>query len=299
MGTSSTSALGHDFGQLVEQSCRAAEKTVATLLSELFQCDVVLDVKGEEPLERGTLPEHLAGPCCFVVLEGKHASAILAIPCQFSFAPSWFADDEQVANRLGKHSAQFGILLPHVHAVVHSWAIRVENGHQGLRRAGLADEAHQVLLEIRSGDERVPVSLVWPCQRVERLVMGTDAARRRRSFLQSFEAGLAQLPPYMRSLLRVRVTASVVLASARMPLARVLELAPGTILSFSKPCDETLELQIGDQTIAKGEAVRVGSRFGLWITSMALPQARFHRVVGQAAKRADRGPRHPADSAGG
>src|SRR5438128_12425658 len=56
---------------------------------------------------------------------------------------------------------------------------------------------------------------------------------------------LAQLPPYARSLLRIQVPVFVTLASTRQPASRVLELAPGTILHFSKPCDDPLVVSVG------------------------------------------------------
>ncbi len=275
--------VGYDFGRLVEQSCKAAEKAVATILSDVLETELSVEVHGLEELTPGRLPEHLVGPCCFIVLEGKHAAAILAIPAEFSFAPAWFANDDEVAARLGKIAAQLHILLPDVHPVIHGWAIRVLQGNAALLQAGLGQESHQVLMEIHSGQQVVPVSLVWPVAEVGQLLTASPWNRSRQPLRVSFEEALAQLPPYLRSFLRVRVPASVVLASTRMPLKQLLQMGPGSILTFRKSCDETLELQITDQTIAVGEAVRVGNRFGLWITSMALPPARFQKVLAQAA----------------
>ena len=55
---------------------------------------------------------------------------------------------------------------------------------------------------------------------------------------------LTQLPGYSRSLLRIQVPVVAMLATTRQPVSRVLELAPGTILHFSKPCDEPLSLYV-------------------------------------------------------
>src|SRR5215471_11065876 len=69
---------------------------------------------------------------------------------------------------------------------------------------------------------------------------------------------LTQLPPYARSLLKIQVPVVATLAMTRQPVSRVLELAPGTILHFNKPCDEPLSLQIGSCEVAVGETVKVG-----------------------------------------
>lgn len=89
------------------------------------------------------------------------------------------------------------------------------------------------------------------------------------------EEGLRQLPPYARSLLKVRVPVTVVLASTRQRVSDILGLGPGSIVQFNKPCEAGLTLEVGSQKIAEGEAVKVGDKFGIWITSMALPEERF------------------------
>jgi flagellar motor switch protein FliN/FliY len=89
---------------------------------------------------------------------------------------------------------------------------------------------------------------------------------------------LTQLPPYARSLLRIPVPLIVTLASTRQPTSRVLDLAPGTILHFSKPCDEPLIVSVGHCDVAVGETVKVGDKFGIKITSMVMPEEKFELV---------------------
>ena len=82
------------------------------------------------------------------------------------------------------------------------------------------------------------------------------------------------LPPYMRSLLRIKVPVVVTLAE-RQKLNRIVELGPGSIIQFDKSCEEMLDLEVGNQAVACGEAVKVGDKFGLRITAMVLPDERF------------------------
>jgi flagellar motor switch/type III secretory pathway protein FliN len=96
----------------------------------------------------------------------------------------------------------------------------------------------------------------------------------------SFDEGVRFLPPYIRSLLHVKVPVVVSLAESQRPLKKVLELGPGSILQFSKPCDEPLTLSVGNRDIAVGEAVKVGDKFGLRITSMVLPEEEFWALRG-------------------
>jgi flagellar motor switch protein FliN/FliY len=87
------------------------------------------------------------------------------------------------------------------------------------------------------------------------------------------------LPPYSRSLLRIRVPVVVTLAQKRQALTRITELGPGAIIQFEKSCEETLELDVGGHAVAVGDAVKVGDKFGLRITSMILPGERFETVA--------------------
>ena len=79
------------------------------------------------------------------------------------------------------------------------------------------------------------------------------------------------LPPYTRSLLRIKVPVAVTLAQKRQTLSRIVESGPGSIIWFNKSCQEMLDLEVGNQAIACGEAVKVGDKFGLRITAMVRP----------------------------
>jgi flagellar motor switch/type III secretory pathway protein FliN len=92
-------------------------------------------------------------------------------------------------------------------------------------------------------------------------------------------AHLSKLPDYTRSLLWIRVPVVVTLAGNRQPLHRIVELGPGSIIQFEKSCEEMLDLSVGDHLIASGEAVKVGDKFGLRITSIILPEERFRAVT--------------------
>lgn len=107
------------------------------------------------------------------------------------------------------------------------------------------------------------------------------AARASASGLRALdlEERIAQLPPYTRSLLRIQVPVRVTLASTQLPLKRILELGQGSIIPFTKSCEEPLTLSVGNYEVAVGEAVKVGDKFGLRITSMVMPKERFHPLA--------------------
>ena len=89
---------------------------------------------------------------------------------------------------------------------------------------------------------------------------------------------LGDLPRYSRSLLHISVPVVVRLASKKQPIATITELGPGSIIQFEKSCEEMLDLEVGNQTIGRGEAVKVGDKFGIRLTSIFLPEERFKPV---------------------
>ncbi len=91
-------------------------------------------------------------------------------------------------------------------------------------------------------------------------------------------ARLDGLPGYSRSLLKIKVPVVVALAEKRQSLGQVVELGPGSIIQFEKSCEEMLELSVGRQPVAVGEAVKVGDKFGLRVTQIILPEERFAKV---------------------
>src|SRR5690349_13271843 len=63
-----------------------------------------------------------------------------------------------------------------------------------------------------------------------------------------------ELPPYSKSLLRIQVPVIVSLATKKLPVQQIVEIGVGSIIKFEKSCDELLDLQVNNCTIARGEA---------------------------------------------
>lgn len=87
------------------------------------------------------------------------------------------------------------------------------------------------------------------------------------------------LPPNALSALQVSVVLSVSLAEKKMPLNDVIELGPGAIITFDKSCDDELEIKVGERSVAVGEAVKVGERFGVRVQQMILPEEHFRPML--------------------
>lgn len=90
------------------------------------------------------------------------------------------------------------------------------------------------------------------------------------------------LSPYARSFFRVTAPVSVNLAHKKESVREIVEMAPGSILTFDKGCEELLELAIGQRVIAVGEAVKIGDKFGFRVVRIVPPEEQFRVVAAEA-----------------
>ena len=74
---------------------------------------------------------------------------------------------------------------------------------------------------------------------------------------------------FWKSLLRINSDVTVTLAKKSLPLERILSFVPGVMIQFDKACDTPLCIEIDERTIAHGEVVKVGDKFGLRISEIA------------------------------
>lgn len=72
-------------------------------------------------------------------------------------------------------------------------------------------------------------------------------------------------------MLGITTDVRVTLARRKIPLDEVLNLAPGTMLSFETHCDTPLTLEANRTPIATGETVKIGDRFGIRIVDLGRP----------------------------
>lgn len=76
----------------------------------------------------------------------------------------------------------------------------------------------------------------------------------------------------------VPVEVRVILGSVVMDIEEVLNLEVDSIVKLSKLAGEPVEIMIGEQVIAKGEAVIIDDRFGVLITDIIPPRERVRSM---------------------
>lgn len=83
----------------------------------------------------------------------------------------------------------------------------------------------------------------------------------------------------LRRLLKLPVHVVVKLAEKRIPLGQFLSLSPGAIVNFDKSCEDLLDLYVNNSLYARGEAVKIGEKFGLKVNEVGSVNHRASAIL--------------------
>lgn len=270
---------------------------LAAVFGGALQADVAISVGEAKQLPAEQTAEGLDGPGLVLLVCSGERSLAAMLPASCDLIPAWMASPQDadndeldaLANKLGP------LLTPESWSVDRCSARPVESLSGAVQQGAPAEQARRATLELRAGESTAVLSVIWPMTQPDRMLAladerataATEGAGGSAPSPPSPRAGGAcfdRLPAYTRSLLKVRVPVRVQLAASQEGVQEIIEMAPGSILKFDKPCDDLLQLFVGDQAVAEGEAVKVGDKFGFRVTSMLMPKESFAPV--RRAKRA-------------
>jgi flagellar motor switch protein FliN len=281
--------LSVDLAAEVVAACQAGASEASAALSRALDRPFTLAPLAPQPLDLTPL----AGPGLLIVLHVAGQGAVLAIPESSGLLPAWYAaPDATGASKLATLAQELGMLLLPESCLADDFAaLHVGDLAAALLRGAPAAAATMLGLSLTGADTAAQGWLLWPVAQPAALAdpqpaapaqpaaATAPAASAARPHLkiqgEPLEEALPLMPKYTRSLLKIRVPIVVTLAKSQQPLSRIVELAPGSIIPFAKSCDDTLSLEVNNREVAVGEAVKVGDKFGLRITSMLLPPERF------------------------
>jgi flagellar motor switch protein FliN len=276
-------------------SCTAGAAESASIIGSAFQTKIEISVVGQEPWQSAATSLELEGPGVIVLMRTDRETVVLTMPAAHELVPAWCATpDASGESRLATMAQELGMnLLPDTWLGHEFRACWVENMAEVLRRGDVTADGTVITLRAsRAGQPPGVLGLIRPVANPDELFTagqpGSAASQLIGQSTRKEQPTLSltsrDLPSYTRSLLRIKVPVIVTLAEKRQKLSRIIELGPGAIIQFDKSCEEMLDLAVGNQALARGEAVKVGDRFGLRITAMLRPDERFSPVTGNDAK---------------
>jgi len=290
------SELTPELAPDVVAACQAGAEEAAGALSRSLDGEFTVAVGEAGSYSSDSAPEGFDGPGLAVLMKFGDIGVTALLPESSGMLPDWYANPDPTGeSKLGALAQELSMLLvPETLMADDFQAARVENLSEALTAAKVADGAALVPLEISAGESTAQLSLIWPLASPEGLlpvaeeeaaeeVIPDDATPLAEASSPVFAGtrritDFSQLPGYSQSLLRIELPVRVVLASKKEDLQSIVELASGSIIKFDKSCDELLLLQVGDQRVAMGEAVKVGDKFGFRVSKIVLPDEHFKKV---------------------
>ncbi len=298
----------------VVNACNAGAGEAADSLRRNLDANAKLSAGTPGQIDTQTLPEGFSGPGLVVVLTCGSTAALVVFPEGCGILPAWYTEPDVTGqSKLATLAQELGmVLLPESHMPDDFKAAAVKSLAGALARGSVVTGAAMVPLRLEySTGQKSLAYLIWPASKPTAVLGAGGAAAKGTSksaaskpasptpaattaspsavravgkptsATRSRPASLQELPGYTRSLLRIQVPVVVTLAEKRQPLGWIVELGPGSIIQFDKSCEEMLELEVGGHRVATGEAVKVGDKFGLRVTSVVLPEERFNPVKGK------------------
>lgn len=273
----------------VMNAAKASLGEASEAASRAFGRQVKLSAQSASPFLPDLLGQEYSAAGLAVLLKTDIGGAVLLIPESSGILPTWYGKpNESQASQLATLAQEWGMTLWPDSAMPNDFAAaRVSSLREAVARGSIGPDAGAVSLAITSGDLSAPMMLIWPIEKPDEVLKADKpidgpkpwpqpipVSRPQLSY-SDFDDGVDHLPRYARSLLKVKVPVRVTVARSKQPIGRILSLDQGSILNFSKSCEEPLELEVGEEGVARGEVIRVGDKFGIRVTGMILPAERF------------------------
>jgi len=281
-------------------ACSAGEAEIAEALSRSLDNTFTLVVDEPVTWSGDELKPELDGPGLAAVLTVGDQAAMAVLPESSGLVPSWCAEpDATGTSKLATLAQELGmLLLPEEFMAEDFKAASVDNLWEAIERGGVGDSPGLVSLTLTAGEASAPLRLIWPVPKVEAILgivteQEAEASKKSEAVEKRVPAPASEnpkqsekpkhhsvtcveeLPLYTQSILKVELPVIVTLARKKQPVSTLLALGPGSIIQFDKICDELLDLDVGDHRIGQGEAVKVGEKFGIRISTLLLPDERF------------------------
>lgn len=291
--------LTPELAPQVVAACTENGEEAAGALGRAFDGEFVLK-PGESGTRETVAGDALSGPGLVFAFQFGDEHLIAALPASTGLVPEWAkSPDPTGESKLSTLAQELSMLLVPDKLMSDAFEAKwVDDIPAAIELAQPAEEAAALAVELAKGETLGQLTLLWPVadamaaygsadETSEVESASTETPPPQSHVLRAEQVGprdYRDLPPNSLSALRVSVPVSVNLAGKRVPLSEVVEIGPGSIITFDTSCDDPIEVAAGGRRIAKGEAVKVGERFGVKILEMILPDEHFRPMLPSKAR---------------
>jgi flagellar motor switch protein FliN/FliY len=290
------SDLTPELAQDVITACQSGAQEIAEALARCLDGSFTLSVGESILYASATDTQWQDGPGLAIGLKFGELGFAAFLPEKTDLLPTWYSNPDSTGeSKLSTLAQELSMLLvPETMMADTFAAAQVERIGEALGRSNVAEDAMLVPLTLVSGDHTGQLTVIWPLAEpdallseatdseegsdpVEAPVEGSEKDEAKQGDTAQVE-DFSQLPGYSRSLLQIQVPVSVRLASKKESIHEIIELSLGSMIKFSKACDQPLHLYVGEQEVATGEAVKIGDHFGFRLSQMLMPQEHFRQA---------------------
>jgi flagellar motor switch protein FliN/FliY len=286
------SAISTDTLDDIENHLRGQGGALAESLGQAFDGSWTLEPMPRTAWNSVAGGEELNEAGIVVALTVEDRTLLIAIPESLPL-PTWIhAPDMSQRSRMDTLAMEWSLnALPESMACEVFSTVVVSSLTEALLEADPDAGAACLPFETRRGDAVARLWCVWPVRTVpaESPVAGdpvdaaaTDAGVGLDGALPGDETDIDPAEEARRRLERlVQLPVKVVvrLAEKRIPLGQILTLSPGAIITFDKSCEDLLDLHVNNSLYARGEAVKIGEKFGLKINEVGSVQQRASAIL--------------------
>ncbi|TWU13511.1 Flagellar motor switch protein FliN [Symmachiella macrocystis] len=266
--------------------CSENSAAIAESLNQCFDSQQTLTVGEPADWMSDYAPSELAGPGLLVCCRVGDESLVCAIPASLPL-PEWYTEpgDSQSA-RLDTLAMEWSMnLLPPDIECEEFTTTAHANLLTAMAQPG--SETSATILPVTVDEDQSGLWIVWPLPAAATASASAEPANEKvaETAVEAPVAAAAsspKAPPPVDPLARIRginVPVIVKLAERRIEIDELLHLCPGTIVSFDKPCEDLLELMVSNQMYARGEAVKIGEKFGIKISEVGYVPRREPRII--------------------
>ncbi|MBA2117151.1 FliM/FliN family flagellar motor C-terminal domain-containing protein [Bremerella alba] len=282
----------------VISACEATAVEASDAFSRAFDQKIQLQLGEGSPLSLETDLADWKVTGLAIVLNVESQAALILIPQQSGLLPDWYATPDPTGeSKLATLGQELGMtLLPEEFMAMEFQVQAVEDLAAACRNGTPGDSPAKLSLQLEIDGVPREALMLWPMTKPASVFQADetspDAASAEMAPTPTKPAtapptspppqaphsrisSYNELPGFSRSLLQIEVPIRVILAAKKMKVNDIINVGVGTIIQFDKSCEDTLDVEIGRQKIAEGEAVKIGDKFGVRVTSITMPEERY------------------------
>ncbi|QDT64006.1 FliM/FliN family flagellar motor switch protein [Calycomorphotria hydatis] len=278
--------------QQVHQACA---ENAAALVESFNQCfDQAFELEVSEPQPWSpesieTLPE---GAGVVVGVCFNDAGVMVLLP--ESILPGWYTTpDDSQKSRLQTLAMEWSMnLLPLEFEAGKFESKAVSSLQEAVADCGPAEDCLQFELILTQGGQTTPLKVLAPvgkaipevgfvAEDIPETAAQDSSPAEPSPPSQEQLAAMEQERDRQRRIARLSnmpVDVVVYLAEKRIELSQLLSLTPGTLITFNKSCEDLLNLYVNNHRYCRGEAVKIGEKFGLKINEVGVKESRETKV---------------------